>query len=119
MTLQIQNFGQYQRIAVTTAVYPGALDQGSVEGLSYATLGLTGEAGEVANKVKKILRDHDGVITMEHRLALKKELGDVLWYAAALATQIGVTLDEVAEGNIDKLLSRQERGTLRGDGDDR
>ena len=85
----------------------------------YPTLGLTNEAGEVAGKVKKIFRDRDGVITEEDRQALKQELGDVLWYLTQICTDLGLTLEEVAEANIAKLFSRLDRGQIGGDGDDR
>jgi NTP pyrophosphatase (non-canonical NTP hydrolase) len=85
----------------------------------YPTLGLANEAGEVAGKVKKILRDRDGVIGDEDRTALVLELGDVLWYLAQMCTELGVTLEEVAAANIAKLAARSARGTIRGDGDAR
>ena len=85
----------------------------------YPTLGLTNEAGEVAGKVKKIFRDKDGVITEEDRQALKQELGDVLWYLTQICTDLGLTLEEVAEANIAKLFSRLDRGQIGGDGDNR
>ncbi|MCB1972562.1 MAG: nucleoside triphosphate pyrophosphohydrolase family protein [Geminicoccaceae bacterium] len=87
--------------------------------LLYPVLGLLGEAGEIANKVKKIHRDNGGGITLEQALELRKELGDVLWYVAELATQLGTTLDFVAHDNLLKLADRAERGTLKGSGDDR
>lgn len=83
----------------------------------YPTLGLVNEAGEVAGKVKKIFRDKQGVISAEDREALKQELGDVLWYLAQIATEIGVELDEVAGANLSKLFDRLERGKIRGEGD--
>jgi NTP pyrophosphatase (non-canonical NTP hydrolase) len=104
----------YQALARSTAVYP---DAGA--NLLYPTLGLCGEAGEVAEKVKKMIRDDDGVLSDERRAALSKELGDVLWYVAQLATEAGLDLDEVAAANLDKLLSRQRRDVLHGSGDDR
>lgn len=85
----------------------------------YPTLGLTNEAGEVAGKVKKIFRDHGGVITDDDREALKLELGDVLWYMAELCTQLDIRLEDVAAANIAKLQGRVARGTLAGDGDTR
>lgn len=87
--------------------------------LAYPTLGLANEAGEVAGKVKKIFRDHDGVVSAEMREALKYELGDVLWYLAQICTELDLTLEEVAEANLDKLRSRQARNQIRGDGDQR
>jgi NTP pyrophosphatase (non-canonical NTP hydrolase) len=104
----------YQERSRATAVYPGA-----GANLLYPTLGLCGEAGEVAEKIKKMVRDDAGVLSPERREALAKELGDVLWYVAQLATEAGLDLDAVAAGNLDKLLSRRERDVLRGSGDDR
>lgn len=85
----------------------------------YPTMGLVNEAGELAGKVKKIFRDKDGVISEEDRQALKYELGDVLWYLAQIATELDLTLDEVASANLTKLFSRLERNTIQGDGDNR
>jgi len=104
----------YQERSRATAVYPDA-----GENLLYPTLGLCGEAGEVAEKVKKMIRDDGGVLSEERRAALAKELGDVLWYVAQLATEAGLELDAVARENLDKLLSRQRRSVLQGSGDDR
>jgi NTP pyrophosphatase (non-canonical NTP hydrolase) len=104
----------YQDRSRATAVYPQAGDN-----LLYPTLGLCGEAGEVAEKIKKMVRDDAGVLSGERRAALSKELGDVLWYLAQLATEAGLDLDEVAQANLDKLLSRQRRSVLQGSGDDR
>ncbi len=105
---------EYQERSRATAVYPDAGDN-----LLYPTLGLCGEAGEVAEKVKKMVRDDAGVLSEERRAALSKELGDVLWYAAQLATEAGLDLGEIAEANLAKLLSRRDRGVLQGSGDDR
>lgn len=85
----------------------------------YPTLGLANEAGEVAGKVKKIFRDKAGVIGPEERESLKQELGDVLWYLAQICTELDLTLEEVAEANLVKLFSRQARGAIQGDGDQR
>lgn len=82
----IRDMVAYQRQAATTALYPGIGDRGSYSGLAYVTLGLTGEAGEVAGKVKKIARDNHGTITAVTRAKLADELGDVLWYVAQFAT---------------------------------
>ncbi|MCW3011604.1 MAG: hypothetical protein JWO90_2008 [Solirubrobacterales bacterium] len=106
--------GDYQRDSRATAIYPGAGDN-----LLYPTLGLCGEAGEVAEKVKKMLRDDAGVLTDARREALAAELGDVLWYVAQVATEARLDLDAVAGGNLAKLRSRQERSALTGDGDER
>jgi len=107
------NFSDYQCRAVETAVYPKAI------GLQYVTLGLTGEAGEIANSVKKIFRDDKGALTAARRESLKKELGDVLWYAAMVAYELAIDLDEVAESNIQKLQARSSAGTIHGSGDER
>lgn len=85
----------------------------------YPTLGLANEAGEVAGKVKKIFRDHNGEIGDADREALKQELGDVLWYLAQICTELDLSLSEVASANLTKLFSRRDRGTLFGDGDNR
>ena len=108
------DFNQYQKDSRKTALYP-AIGHPVI----YPTLGLVNEAGEVAGKIKKVFRDKDGEINGETKSALKAELGDVLWYLSQLATELNLTLDEVAEYNIDKLYGRLERGTIRGDGDER
>jgi NTP pyrophosphatase (non-canonical NTP hydrolase) len=110
------DFAQYQQQAKETAVYPGA---GTMAGLAYVSLGLTGEAGEVANKVKKIMRDHYGEITGARAAAIAEELGDVLWYVAMAATELGADLGEIAALNAAKLESRKLRGVIGGDGDQR
>jgi NTP pyrophosphatase (non-canonical NTP hydrolase) len=108
------DLSEYQMMSRRTATYPNA-----GEDMTYPALGLCGEAGEVAEKVKKTLRDDGGVLSDERREALSRELGDVLWYVAQLATEAGLELESIAADNLDKLLSRQERGVLRGSGDDR
>ena len=107
-------FNEYQKLARTTAIYANK-DKNFV----YPTLGLVGEAGEVAEKIKKIIRDGDGVVTDEKRQELKKELGDVLWYIANLGIELGLNMDDIASLNIEKLKSRQDRGVLHGSGDNR
>jgi len=107
----------YQKATDATAAYPGA-GTGSTEAVVYCALGL-GEAGEVQGKVKKILRDDHGVITEEKRLEIYKELGDVLWYVARLAKELGFPLNNVAEANLLKLEDRKSRGVITGSGDDR
>jgi len=107
------DFREYQRLSRRTARYPRAA------WLAYPALGLAGEAGEVAEHAKKAIRDDSGTITDERRAAMAKELGDVLWYAAQLATELGLELDQVATENLEKLLSRQSRGVLSGSGDER
>ena len=92
-----------------------------IAGLLNGVLGLTGEAGEVADKVKKVLRDKNGEFFKDPstREEIMKEIGDVLWYCATLANDLGYSLEEVAEANIKKLSSRKERGMLGGNGDNR
>ncbi len=107
-------FEEYQRLAQSTAVYPG---QGDEEIAAYPALGLAGESGEVCEKIKKAIRDDGGRISEERRRQLKKELGDVLWYVAALCTELDLSMDEVARANVEKLASRKRRGVLKGDGD--
>lgn len=111
-------FNDYQKMAYGTAQYP---DRGS--NLLYPALGIAEEAGEVAGKVKKFWRNlgiTDGAKLDEgQKEVLKKELGDVLWYAAAIATEIGETLDTIAHLNLNKLYDRQERGVIKGEGDNR
>lgn len=109
-------FDDYQRQAIDTLIYPGS---GEILGLSYVVLGLMGEAGEVAEKVKKLIRDKGGEITETDKQELKKELGDVLWYSAALCHELGVDLADVAIQNVEKLNSRKQRGKLSGSGDNR
>ncbi|HST54854.1 MAG TPA: nucleoside triphosphate pyrophosphohydrolase family protein [Solirubrobacteraceae bacterium] len=104
---------EYQRTSRRTAEYPRDA------WLAYPALGLAGEAGEVAEHAKKAIRDDGGKITDERRAAMAKELGDVLWYVAQLASELQLDLDEIAQANIAKLLSRQQRGVLSGSGDDR
>ncbi|UTN93066.1 MazG-like nucleotide pyrophosphohydrolase [Streptomyces phage Marky] len=110
------DFPQYQQGARETAVYPG---QGQGAGLAYAALGLAGEAGEVANKVKKILRDRGGVLNAQTAAAIAEECGDVLWYLAALCDELGADLGQVAALNLAKLESRALRGKIQGEGDSR
>ncbi len=98
------NFDEYQDAASVTALYPNRLNN-----LEYPTLGLAGEAGEVANIVKKIQRDHGGEITDETRAKLKDELGDVLWYISACADELGLSLDEIAAFNVEKLAKRHSK----------
>lgn len=105
---------EYQVEARKTAIYPNIGDN-----IVYTALGLCGEAGEIANKVKKIMRDDNNKITPEKKQELFKELGDVLWYLSNTCDELGVTLEEVAKYNLLKLRSRQERNALQGSGDER
>lgn len=106
-------FDDYQQRALTTAVYPTE----NMAGIYYTALGLTNEAGEVAGKVKKMMRDDGGTLTIERREALAAEIGDVLWYCAALAHELGLHLNDIADANLTKLEDRAKRGAIRGDGD--
>jgi NTP pyrophosphatase (non-canonical NTP hydrolase) len=108
------DFLEYQTQVKKTAIYPNVGNN-----IAYPVLGLNGEAGEVAEKVKKLIRDSEGKLDDFHREELVKELGDVLWYVAALSFELGVDLNTVAEKNISKLTSREKRGVLHGDGDNR
>lgn len=114
----IQGLDEYGVAIETVAVYPES-GTGSLLALIYCTLGLTGEAGEFAEKVKKIMRDNDGVISNEQRTALVQELGDVLWYVTRAASELGESLSRVATANMEKLLDRKARGVLGGSGDTR
>jgi NTP pyrophosphatase (non-canonical NTP hydrolase) len=110
--MKLENFDNYQRESRKTwslihTDHP----------IVYPTLGLVNEAGELAGKVKKIFRDKAGKISDEDRNALKYELGDVLWYMAQIATELDLSLQDVAEANLEKLFSRLERGQIKGEGD--
>ncbi len=107
-------FEEYQEKSRETAIYPNK-DNNFI----YPTLGLVGEAGEVAEKIKKVLRDQGGKMSEEARKELKKELGDILWYLAQLSTELNLSLEEIASLNLEKLNSRKERGVLNGSGDNR
>jgi len=108
------HFAEYQILARKTAIYPN-------QGVNpiYPVLGLCGEAGEVAEKMKKVLRDSNGVIDAEKREEFAKELGDVLWYVSNICSELGINLDYVADINIEKLQSRKDRNKLHGSGDNR
>jgi NTP pyrophosphatase (non-canonical NTP hydrolase) len=103
----------YQRLSRQTAAYPRQA------WLTYPSLGLAGEAGEVAEHAKKAIRDDGGMVTDERRLAMAKELGDVLWYVSQITSELGLELEDIAQANLEKLLSRQRRGVLSGSGDER
>lgn len=109
------DFDFYQDRSAQFALYPG---QDSFIGLAYAALGVNGEAGEVAEKVKKAWRD-DGEITPERRALILKEVGDTLWYCAAVATELEASLGDVALDNLEKLADRRARDKLHGSGDER
>lgn len=107
-------FEEYQKLSRQSAAYPtcGA-------SFVYPTLGLTSEAGEVADKFKKIIRDEDGKISEEKKIEIIKELGDVLWYLSQLSSELDVSLERVAALNLEKLRSRMKRGKISGSGDNR
>jgi len=107
-------FNEYQKESRKTAFYPNADNN-----MIYPVLGLAGEAGEVAEKMKKVIRDDGGKISEEKKIEIAKELGDVLWYVSQIATELKVSLEEVAEKNLEKLFSRLDRGKLGGSGDNR
>ena len=110
----MNQFNEYQQFVREMKVYPKAY------AVLYPSLGLVGEAGEIAEKVKKWLRDEGGqAISEERRDAILKELGDPLWYIAAVADDLGYTLQEVVDANVGKLTSRKDRGVLHGSGDNR
>lgn len=104
----------YQEKCLETAVYPGV-----GENMFYPVLGLAGETGEVCENIKKAVRDDGGLITKERKQTILKELGDVMWYISAVCSELGISLEDVAKTNIEKLASRKERNCLHGDGDDR
>ncbi|MFA6257063.1 MAG: nucleoside triphosphate pyrophosphohydrolase family protein [Candidatus Paceibacterota bacterium] len=106
---------EYQKKALETATH------GEKYKIIYPALGLGNEAGEVLGKIKKWIRgdDGEGEMSPERKSAIKDELGDVLWYIAVLADDLGLDLDAIARGNVEKLKSRKERGAIKGDGDTR
>ena len=109
----MQTFDDYQEAAARTRVYP----EGAA--ILYPALGLAGEAGEVCNKIKKVIRDDSCELTDERLAQLREELGDVMWYVAALCTDLQLNLGDICRENAEKLAQRQEDGTLQGDGDTR
>lgn len=108
-------FEEFQKATNETAVYPKENNLNLV----YTTLGLVSEAGEVAGKYKKVIRDMNGVLSEDMKKEMGKEVGDVLWYVSQVCTELGLSLEEVAGENIAKLRSRKERGQLAGNGDNR
>jgi NTP pyrophosphatase (non-canonical NTP hydrolase) len=110
---KVSDLDLYQKVALTTAIYPRE------QAIIYPTLGLTGEAGEVANKVKKIIRDGSNKNDNSMVSEIKSEIGDCLWYIAVLADDIGCKLSDIANTNLIKLANRKEKGTIRGSGDKR
>ncbi len=110
---KVSDLDMYQQVAKTTAIYPRE------QAIIYPTLGLTGEAGEVANKVKKIIRDGSNKNDDRMVSEIKSEIGDCLWYIAVLADDIGCKLSDIANLNLIKLANRKEKGTIHGSGDNR
>ena len=110
---KISDLDMYQKVALTTAIYPRE------QAIIYPTLGLTGEAGEVANKVKKIIRD--GSDSKDEKLVseIKAEIGDCLWYIAVLANDFDIKLSDIASTNLEKLANRKKNNTIHGSGDAR
>ena len=108
----------YQDLARATAIYPD-ISPDAPGNPYYPALGLAGEVGEYCNKLKKVMRDKGGIINLAFIEEAESELGDVLWYLAACASELGLELGTIAQSNLDKLRSRKERGVLNGDGDDR
>lgn len=106
---------EYQNRAGETAIFPDEIPEWVDTGVIYCTLGVTGEAGECAEKVKKAIRDDDP----EKLDDLEREIGDLLWYVSQLCAELDVSLDDTAIDNLEKLHDRQQRGQLTGDGDDR
>ena len=104
---------EYQNHALKTAIYPKQYK------IIYPALGITGEAGECSDKVKKVIRDNNGGFTDDKKREIAKEIGDVLWYCAALAHDIDYTLEEIGKMNVAKLSSRKERNKINGSGDNR
>lgn len=111
-------FDDYQDQAISTLTGDHAYGDISSQ-LMAQVLGLVGESGEVAEKFKKIVRDKDGKLSPQDKQELLKELGDILWYVNAVSSLLGSSLAEVAENNLDKVLSRKERGVTKGSGDNR
>ncbi len=105
---------EYQEKSRKTALYPNV-----GKNFIYPVIGLSGETGEVSEKIKKVIRDKGGIIDQETKESIKKELGDVLWYVSQLATELELSLDDIASSNIEKLYSRLDRGVINGNGDNR
>lgn len=106
-------FKDYQEKSKRTAIYP------KDQAIYYLPLGLVGESGEIADKVKKVIRDEKGKLNENTKKEITKELGDVLWYLSQLATELDFSLEEIAQNNLNKLASRKKRNRLEGSGDNR
>lgn len=112
--MDFKDFDNYQEECKKTAVYPNI-----GKNYTYPTIGLMGEAGEVANKVKKLIRDDESVITEEKRSDISHEIGDMMWYIAQLSTELNLKLSDVVKENLEKLAKRKEENKLHGSGDNR
>ena len=110
---KVSDLDMYQKVALTTAIYPRE------QAIIYPTLGLTGEAGEVANKVKKIIRDGSNFKDEKLVSEIKAEIGDCLWYIAVLASDFDIKLSDIASTNLEKLANRKKNNTIHGSGDTR
>ena len=108
---KVSDLDMYQKVALTTAIYPRE------QAIIYPTLGLTGEAGEVANKVKKIIRDGSNKNDDSMVSEIKSEIGDCLWYIAVLASDFNIKLSDIASSNLEKLANRKKNNTIHGSGD--
>ncbi len=107
---KIETFAEYEKAIEPLVLYPR---QTQFEALQYVTLGLNGEAGEVAEQIKKAMRNDGGRLTPERLEALKKEVGDVLWYLSRLAAELNTSLEEIAQINVEKLSGRKDKGNLK------
>ena len=111
-------FHEYEWEVNIASFYPDA-GIGSLKAIVYGAIGMSGEVGEVTEKIKKVWRDKDGKFSKEDKEAIVKELGDVLFYVTRIAHELGYGLEEVAQMNVDKFTARKEKGTLQGSGDNR
>ena len=109
-------FNEYQKLASRTAVFSGKQAEFP---LAYVALGLAGESGELIEKIKKVLRNHDGIVSEEKREAIKLEIGDCLWYLSQIARMCDISFDDAAKANVAKLSDRAERGVIKSEGDAR
>ena len=110
------DFDEYQKLASRTANFTGKQAEYA---LAYLGLGVAGEAGEVVEKIKKIIRNDNGVVTPERREELKREMGDVLWYLSQLARHLDISFSDIAKINIEKLADRAKRNVIASEGDNR